>query len=364
MKFFVEKSDLLSAIQTVESVVSERATLPILSNMLLQLHQTTLQITGTDLDVGISCELVVHKLEDGGIAVPAKKLHDIIKELPNSTVTLQAKKNNTLLIECGQCLFRLMGLPAEEFPRLPEIRLEQAVQLPQRQLKEMVNLTAFAMSHEEARYVLNGSLLVLHDATATLVATDGRRLALAEGALAQKTAHPKKLIIPAKTIRELQHLLRDEGNVSLVFLGENQVAFHLEHATLISRLIDGEFPNYEKVIPAETKRKVRLDRALFAEATRRASLFTAPNSQAVRLDVSKNRLTFFKESPEFGEVKEEVDVTYDAESLSIAFNPAYLLDVLKVVKADEVELELSGPDKPGVIRQDGFLYMVLPMQVG
>ena len=364
MKLLVEKSDLLDGIQTVESVVNERTTLPILSNVLLQLQQSTLHITGTDLDIGISCELSVRNVEDGGIAVPAKKFHDIIKELPNSTITLQAKKNNTLLIECGQCLFRLMGLPAEEFPRLPTIQTEHTTQLPQRQLKEMVSLTAFAMSHEEARYVLNGSLLVLHDAKATVVATDGRRLALAEGVLTQKTAQHKKVIIPAKTIRELQRLLRDEGNVALIFLGENQVAFHLEHITLISRLIDGEFPNYEKVIPAENKRKVRMDRSRFMEATRRASLFTAPNSQAVRLDISKNRLIFFKESPEFGEVKEDMDVVYDADSLSIAFNPTYLLDALKAVKTDEVELELSGPDRPGVIRQDGFLYMVLPMQVG
>ena len=364
MKFLVEKSDLLGAIQTVESVVNERATLPILSNILLQVQKSTLQLTSTDLDIGISCELPVRGVEDGGIAIPARKFSEIVKELPDGTVTLQAKKNNTLLIECGQCLFRLMGLPAEEFPRLPEIHLDQAIHLPQRQLKEMVLRTAFAMSHEETRYVLNGSLLSLHDTKITLVATDGRRLALAEGTLAQKTPHTKKIIIPAKTVRQLHHLLQDEGDAALVFLGENQVAFQMERVTLISRLIDGEFPNYEKVIPGESKRKVRLARALFVEAARRASLFTAPNSQAVRLDVAKNRMTIFKESPEFGEVKEELEVFYDAESLSIAFNPAYLLDALKVVKSEDVELELSGVDKPGVIRQDGFLYMVLPMQVG
>ena len=170
MKFLVEKSELLSAIQTVESVVNERATLPILSNILLQVQKTTLRLTSTDLDIGISCELPVHGVEEGGITVPARKFSEIVKELPGGTITLQAKKNNTLLIECGQCLFRLMGLPAEEFPRLPEIHLEQAIHLPQRLLKEMVLRTAFAMSHEETRHVLNGSLLVLHDTTATLVA--------------------------------------------------------------------------------------------------------------------------------------------------------------------------------------------------
>lgn len=364
MKFLVEKSKLLNAIQTVESVVNERATLPILSNILVQVHKTTLQLTSTDLDIGICCELPVQGMEDGGIAVPARKFSEITKELPEGVVTLQAKKNNTLLIECGQCLFRLMGLPAEEFPRLPDIHHEQAIHLPQRQLKDMVTQTAFAMSHEETRYILNSILLSLHDTTATIVATDGRRLALAEGSLAQKTPHTKKIIVPAKTVRQLHHLLQEEGNIALVFLGENQVAFQMERVTLISRLIDGEFPNYEKVIPIESKRKVRLARALFIDAARRASLFTAPNSQAVRLDVAKNRMTLFKESPEFGEVKEELDVAYDAESLSIAFNPAYLLDALKVVKSDDIELELSGADKPGVIRQAGFLYMVLPMQVG
>ena len=364
MKFIVDKSELQEACCVVDGVISDRATLPILSNILLQLQQTTLQITGTDLDVGISCQLPVRGLEDGSITVPAKKFSEIIKELPDDPVTVQAKKNHTLLIESNQCLFRLTGLPAEEFPQLPNIPTEHTVRLSQRQLKEMLNLTAFAMSHEETRYVLNGSLLALQDTKATVVATDGRRLALAEVALTDKAAHTKKIIVPAKTIRELHRLLQDEGSVELVFLGENQVAFRLGHITLISRLIDGEFPTYEKVLPAESKRKLRMQRSRLIEAARRASLFTAPNSQAVRLDISKNRLVLFKESPEFGEVKEEMEIVYDGDNLSIAFNPNYLLDALKAVRTDEVELELSGADKPGVIRQDGFLYMVLPMQVG
>ena len=364
MKFLVDKMKLSAAVQATESVVNDRATLPILSNLLLQLHGSTLSITGTDLDIGISCELSVRGLEDGGLTVPAKKLSEIIKELPNETVTIQAKKNNTLIIECGQCLFRLMGIPADEFPRLPDIPPDTKLHIPQRQLKQMIAMTSFAMSHEETRYVLNGSLLVLHDAKATLVATDGRRLALAEGGLAHKVQQTRRLIIPAKTVRELHHLLHDEGELALVPLGENQVAFCLESITLISRLIDGEFPNYEKVIPAEGRRKLRVGRSRLVDATRRASLFTAPTSQAVRLDVTKNRLVLFKESPEFGEVKEEMEVVYDGENLSIAFNPIYLLDAFQALKSDEVELELLGADKPGVLRQDGFLYLVLPMQIG
>ena len=364
MKFTVDKSELLEACRIVDGVISDRATLPILSNTLLQLQQSTLQVVGTDLDVGISCQLTVRGLEDGSITVPAKKFTEIIKELPDESLTLQAKKNHTLLIESRQCLFRLTGLPAEEFPRLPEVPRERGIQLHQRQLKEMFNLTAFAMSHEETRYVLNGSLLALHDTKATIVATDGRRLALAEGILDAKAAQTKRVILPAKTVHELHRLLQDDGTAEVVFLGENQIAFQLGHITLISRLVDGEFPNYEKVLPVESKRKVRMPRAQLMEATRRAGLFTAPNSQAVRLDLSKNRLVLFKESPEFGEVREELEITYDGDNLSIAFNPSYLLDALKAVQTEEVELELTGADKPGVIRQDGFLYLVLPMQVG
>lgn len=361
MKVRVQRSILSKALQVVEAGVNERSTLPILSHVLLQASKGQLYLSTTDLDLGIRCVVPVEVQEEGAVTVPAKRLGDIIKELPEEEVSLQVRKNNMVTIDCQHCFFRLLGFPQDEFPKLPTIQQEPDVRLPQATLRTLLQLTAFAMSNEESRYVLNGALFVFEGQVATVVATDGRRLSVASHPVTNKPTQ-KRLIVPAKTIYELLRLAKDEGEVAISFLGENQVAFQQDQTTLISRLVEGEFPNYEKVIPPPAKDKVAVPREAILAAVRRAHLLTTANAQSVCLELARDRLTISKETQDVGAVREELGVRYAGGEFAVHFNPVYLLDIFKAMREEEVALELVAPDKPMVVRGEGYTYIVLPMQ--
>jgi DNA polymerase-3 subunit beta len=232
----------------------------------------------------------------------------------------------------------------------------------------MLQLTSFAVSHEETRYVLNGVLLELQKhphkdkSVLKLVATDGRRLALCEKELELKTTKEIKIIIPQKTITELQRNLKDEGRI-LIIITTNQVFFELDHITIISRLIEGPFPDYTRVIPAASETKIKIDRQQFLQAVRRASLLTTPDSLAVRLELTHDKLIVTKSTPDVGESREELVVEYTGKDLIIGFNPSYLIDVLRSLSGAFVELELSEAEKPGVIRTEEYVYLIQPMRL-
>lgn len=362
MKFKVGKSDLLNGIQIVQNIVSTRATLPILSNILLETQTNGLRMVATDLDIGISCVIPVNTLEEGSITLSAKRFSDIIKELPDAEINITAKKNNQVDIECEKCKFKLSGLPKDEFPKFPEFKDKEAISIEQPVLKEMLESTSFAVSHEETRYILNGILLEIKDDTIKLVATDGRRLALRESKLSSSNKKDIKVIIPIKAIQEISRNLKEEGNL-LMMLGQNQVLFDIDKTLVTSRLIEGEFPNYQQVIPKPSENKLILNRENFLSAIRRANLLSTPDFQAIKFEVFKNKLVISKSTPDVGESREELDMDYSGKELIVGFNPHYLIDVLKNLKEEEVGLELSDADKPGVMRSNGYLYLVLPMRI-
>lgn len=364
MKIKTNKEELLKATQVVQNVINERNTLPILSNILIETVKNHLRLITTDLDIGISYIFPTEVIEDGSITMPAKKFFSIIKELPNGSITITAKKNNLVTIECEKCFFKIMGIPKEEFPKLPEFKNLDTLAIAQSKLKEMLNLTGFAMSHDETRYILNGVYFVIKPRNITLVATDGRRLALIKTDIANPQAIDKKIIVPTKTIQELLRNLKTEGEVKLVF-ADNQVMFEFDNTVIISRLIEGEFPNYEQVIPKEVKERLKLDREKFLWATKRAGILATPDSQSIKIDLFKNKMVVSKNTPDLGEAREELDINYSGKEFSIGFNPNYLTDVLKSLDADEIDFELSDAEKPGVIRtKDGsYVYIVLPMQL-
>lgn len=364
MQFETKKDDFLKVLQTVQNAISTKNTLPILSNLLIETMKDKIKITATDLDIGISSNLSVNPKVEGAITIPAKKLLDIIKELPDSdVVSILLKKNNIVFIDCGKTHFKMVGLPKDEFPQLPEFKDEVSVTLPQKILKEMISLTVFAVSHDETRYVLNGILFIIKDKKIKLVATDGRRLAVVERELPEKSMLEKKVIIPTKTAQELSKILDDENNVRILF-SENQIFFDLDKTKIISRLVEGEFPNYEQVIPEEIKEKIKVDRADFLSAARRASLFTNQDSLAAKLDISKNKMIISKNAPYMGEVKEELDINYKGKNISIGFNPTYIIEPLKNLNQEDIDFEIADVDKPGVIRIGSeYIYVVLPMQL-
>ncbi len=362
MKIEVAKEVLLNGIQKVQNVISARSALPILSNILIEAQQGQLKLTATDLDIGISCAISVDIQEPGIITIPAKRFSDIIKELPDDSVTINTKKNNLITIETKSCQFKLMGLPYEDFPKLPAFKEGGVIKLEQATLKEMLVLTSFAVSLDETRYILNGILFKINQKNLTLVATDGKRLAVIERTLQQNTEKDLQLIIPLKTIHELNRNLQDEGELSML-LGTNQVLFDLGSAVIISRLIEGEFPDYQQVIPPEAENKIHVHREKFLLAVRRAALLSTPDYQAVKLEVFKNQLVVSKSTPDIGESREEVAIEYQGKEIAIGFNPNYLIDVLKNLKDEKVEFELSDTEKPGVLRIGGYVYIVLPMRL-
>ena len=363
MKIRGDQQEFLHGIQYVQNVISQRATLPILSHILIKAEEQKVTLSGTDLEVGVTCPIPVSIEEEGGITLPARKFADIIKELPVSEVVIHAKKNNMASIECGKVFFRIAGLPKEDFPKFPSFGEKETLVLPQKTFQTMIQMTSFAMSFDETRYVLNGVFLKADGGRLTLVATDGRRLALIEKTLENPAREGMEMVVPTKAIQELNRILKGDGNLK-IFKRENQVLFDLGEASLITRLVEGEYPNYQQVIPKETGDKVRIDRQELLQATRRASLLTSQESQSVKFDVLKDKVVVSKSSSEIGEAREELEAQYRGKEFSIGFNPHYLIDGLKNINDEEVHLELEGPEKPGVIRtKDRFIYIVLPMQL-
>jgi DNA polymerase-3 subunit beta len=274
------------------------------------------------------------------------------------------KKNNSINIKSGKAHFKILGLPKEEFPQLPLFKDKDSINMPQELLKNMLNLTDFAISKDDTRYVLNGILLTAKEDELTLVATDGKRMAMMQKKLPKKTLVDRAVVIPTKTVQEVKRLLGESGDVNIQF-SDNQVMFSFPEFFVVSRLIEGEFPSYKKVIPEKSPKKLKVSREEFLSATRRASIFTDQDSLAVKLDIQKKKLTISKNTPYLGEAKEQLDIDYTgAEGVEIGFNPKYLIDVLKNMSEDEIVFEVNESSKPGVIRKgNDYIYVVLPMQL-
>ncbi len=362
MKIKASKDQLLNGIQIVENVVSGKATLPILSNILIETKKDKIKLIATDLDIGISCEIPVEILEEGGITIPAKRFVDIIREMPSGNVTVHAKKNNQIDIEGENCRFKLMGLSREEFPKFPEFKEKDVFQIEQKILKDMLRLTSFSVSHEESRYVLNGVLLEIVDDIIRIVATDGRRLAKIE----KKTPNPShkeiNVIIPIKAVQEILRNLKEEGMASFV-VSANQVLFDIDGTVIATRIIEGEFPNYNQVIPAPSNNRVSMDTQALLSSIRRANLLSTPDFQAVKFEIFKDKMVVSKTTPDVGESREEIPIQYGGAEMVVGFNPHLLIDFLKNINEQNINMELSGADKPAVMRMGDYLYLALPMRI-
>lgn len=368
MKISTSKENLIKGIQVVQNVVSGKTTLPILSHILIEGKKNKIRLTATDLEIGMSIEIDGEVVEEGAITIPARKFGEIIKELPSlGLINISLKKGQSVQIESGKSYFRIMGLPKEDFPQLPEFSTSgkniDIAKIPQKVLKRMIGLTSFAMSHDDTRYVLNGILFSFKDKTLKLAATDGRRLALIEEKMEGMGGIKKDVILPMKTIQELGRNLLDDGEVNFYFK-ENQLQINLGNTTITSRLIEGEYPNYEQVIPKKIKEEIIINTQDFLQSTRRASILTSQDSQSIKLNFTKDRAIITKNAPELGEVREEIEVNYKGGEFVIGFNPLFLIDVLKSVDEAEIKFGFTDSDKPAMIKcGNNYTYIVLPMQV-
>lgn len=368
MNLTISKEQIINGLQAVQNVVSTRTTLPILSNVLLRAEADKLELTATDLDITIASAVEAKVKKPGASTVPVKRLFGIVRELSNSEIDFEVDDKNVCTIRSGPSFYKIHGLSADEFPPIPKFKDDKKIVLPQETVRGMIKKTAFAISTDESRYVLNGIFFSLKDHKLTMVATDGRRLALVDEEVDIAEHNHGEFIVPAKTVTELNRLLQDKGALELRY-AENQASFNLKDEKggsilIVSKLVEGNYPNYRQVIPAETKERVSLVREEFLHALRRAEIMTSEKSNSVKLSFAKNKLEITANSPEVGEAKESLAINYKGPEMAVAFNPKYMIDPLNALPNDEVFLELIDELSPGVLKINGpFLYVVMPMRL-
>ncbi len=363
MKFSISKEVLLEGLQKVQHVVSTRTTLPILSNVLLVAKNGRLTFTTTDLDVGITGSVEANVSKEGATTLPAKRLVNIVRELPASEVQITVDAKNVASIESGPSFFKIIGLGQDDFPPLPDFEGAKEFRMPQPLLRDGLKKTSYAISTDETRYVLNGIYTSFREGKLTLVATDGRRLAMVENDLDFPASHETDVIVPTKAVQELQRLLGDSGEV-LIRLSDSQISFSIGDHLLISKLIEGNYPNYRQVIPGDSTERVELTRELVLDTVRRVSLLSSDKSNSVKLVFGENSVEVSANSPDVGEAREAIEVLYSGKAMQIAFNPEFLMAPLRNLERETVYLDLIDEMSPGVIRIDGsFLYVIMPMRV-
>lgn len=363
MKFSISRDAFLDSLQQVQHVVSTRTTLPILSNVLIEAADGKLHLTTTDLDVGVSGSVDAEVSKSGTTTLPVKRLVSIIRELPAMEVELSVDSKDVASITCGPSFFKIIGLAEGEFPPLPDFKDAKEYKISQPLLLESLRKTSYAISSDETRYVLNGIFTQFKEGKLTFVATDGRRLAMVESDLEFPASHETDFIIPTKAVQELQRLLGDEGD-TVVRLSDSQISFEVGNSLVVSKLIEGNYPNYRQVIPGETKERLPINREALLETVRRVSLLSSEKSNSVKLVLSEGNVDVTANSPDIGEAKESMPVNYSGAEMAIAFNPEFLMAPLRNLADEEVNLDLIDEMSPGVVRAQGsFLYVLMPMRV-
>jgi DNA polymerase-3 subunit beta len=344
-------------------VVSSRTTLAILSNVLLKAKDGVLELTTTDLDVGVTCSVPAEVDEPGATTLPARRLATIVRELPAEEIEFKVDEKNVASIRSGPSYFKVLGLTSEEFPALPRFDDAREFKMEQQMLRDCLRKTSYAISTDETRYVLNGILFSFKDNALTMVATDGRRLAMVEQELEFPQSQEIDIIVPTKAVNELSRLLEDTGEVSIRVTG-SQVGFDLGNSLLVSKLIDGNYPNYRQVIPGDSKERIPLEREAFLRAISRVSLLTTDKSNSIKFIFTPGSCEIVASSPDIGEARETLAINYKGASITIAFNPEFSMAPLRNLSADEVHLHLIDEISPGVLRSGtNFLYVLMPMRV-
>jgi DNA polymerase III subunit beta len=364
MKFSTEREKILAALQAVIGVVERRQTMPILANVLLSAKSGRLSITATDLEVELVAAAEITSAADGDVTVPGRKLLDICRSLPEKVMITVTQEGEKVTVRAGKSRFSLSSLPAGEFPTVEEINAQQTLELPQADLKRLLDKTHFSMAQQDVRYYLNGMLLESDGKMLRTVATDGHRLAMCEMELATK-GKGQQVIIPRKGVLELQRILGTEGNVALV-IGTNHFRVQIGDIRLTSKLIDGRFPEYSRVIPAKPTRTIAADRDVLRGALQRTAILSNEKYRGIRLSLKPNALTVQAHNPEQEEAEEEIEVGYTGEEMEVGFNVNYLLDALAAIDGAQVEIGLTDSNASCLVRAPDTStakYVVMPMRL-
>jgi DNA polymerase-3 subunit beta len=375
MDFEIDKREFLKGLGLMQSVAGRRTTLPILSHILLEWEKNSLCLTGTDLETGIREELTAKIHQGGKASVSAKKIFEIVKELPEETIHIKKKENQWITIQCGKSVFNLAGLDPEEFPSLPTYSDESFSQVSTNLMKEMIEKTVFAASSEESRYHLNGILISQSKKgereILRMVATDGHRLSLLERESQMIRGIEKGIIIPKKGVLEIKKIMgdRDGAEEMKVYFDQTHGFFKMGKSLMVIRLIDGEFPEYEQVIPKGNDKKVLMEKGKMYASLRRVSTMASERVEGIKFLVKKNFVELSSYHQDFGDAKEEVEVSYEGPSLEIGFNARYLMEALSVMDMEDVVMELKDEGSPGILKPQSVtepsnqLCIIMPMRI-
>ncbi len=366
MKTTIKREDLLAPLQQVIGAVERRQTLPILGNVLLKSTGGDVRLTATDLEIEMVASLVADNAEDFETTIPARKLLDISKALPDGASINMAIADNRVSLTSGRSRFTLSSLPASDFPGLDEIDAQHSFGVPRKQFKNLFEKTGFAMAQQDVRYYLNGILMEISSDTLRLVATDGHRLAMSELAVDTGIDEERQIIVPRKAVLELSRLLDGSDEEARIVLSPNHLRVELGSLVFTTKLIDGKFPDYQRVIPVDGNRMLEVERDVLKQSMSRISILSNEKYRGIRLVLAPGNLSIQANNPDQEEAEEELPVSYDEAEMEIGFNVTYLIDVLNVLESDKVKIKLKDANSSCVINDsedESSLYVVMPMRL-
>jgi DNA polymerase III subunit beta len=369
MKLTITREQLQEGLVAVAASVPAKTTLPILSNILLEATKDGIRLSGTDLDISVSTTVSASVDQEGSITLPARKLVEIVRELPSAAIRLTASGEQRVTIECGRSKFRLLGLPREEFPAFPTVKFEGGWRTSSKDLQKLIAHVAFAASTEESRPILNGVLWELRPERMRMVATNGHRLARMDVPTSEtQGASQADLIVPPKALDQIRRLFGTEETVEIA-RNENHLGFRTGSTQVFTRLIEGPYPNYEQVIPRENDKSATADKAALTSALRRMSIVASDQTHRIRMAFANGSCKLSVQTPDLGEAQEELNVSYEGDPLEIGFNAAYLLEILKYIPTDEVRMTFKAPERAATCEPVGwddpasYLALVMPLRL-
>jgi DNA polymerase-3 subunit beta len=368
MKFTITRDSLQDGLAAVADAVPNKTTLPVLSNILVEAGKDGLRLSGTDLDISVSTTVAASVDQEGAITLPAKKLLEIVRELPSASVRVTGAGEQRVSLECGKSRFRLLGLSREEFPAFPVVRFEEGWKVRAGDLQKLIGHVAFAASTEESRPILNGVLWELRPDRMRMVATNGHRLARMDVPLSRESGATADLIVPPKALGQIRRLFSPEDDIE-IGRSDNHLGFRSNSTQVFTRLIEGPYPNYEQVIPRENDKVLTADRASLTAALRRMSTVASDQTRRIRLAFAAGTCKLSVQTPDLGEAQDEISVTYEGDPIEIGFNASYLLEILKIMPTDEVRMTFKAPERAATCEPVGwndpasFLALVMPLRL-
>jgi DNA polymerase-3 subunit beta len=365
MKIVCSKADLSRTISLAQSAASTKNVMPVLTNLLFEADKDSLTVTGTDLELGVRARIKTEVIEPGNSTLPAKKLLELVKTFDEGDVEITVKEGVKGEIKSGRATIKLMGVPADDYPNFPGYRKERSLTLSCKHLLDMIRRTSFSVSQDETRYILQGALLQSDGKKARMVTTDGHRLSFVEYDLAQ-AQEPVSAVLPSKALQELSRVLEPKDDPVTVYFTENQIFVEMGDLTVFSRLLDGQFPNYDQVIPKKNEHTLKADVAPLVSVLNRMAPLASDKGNSVKFHLSEEGLNVTAATADVGEGSETIDVTYSGPAMTVAFNARYLIEALKSLGAERMEMKLSSPLSPTLILPEGgdtaCRYVVMPMR--